>query len=62
MNAIIVFFSVGLLVYWIDRTILILRGSKERISAVLGRDARTLDDVILALRATFYPSTTSLPI
>jgi len=62
MSAVIIFISVGLFVYWVNRTGLILYGSRERIRAVLDHDIRTFDDVMLALRATFFPSTISMSI
>jgi hypothetical protein len=59
--AFIVFISTGLLVYWFERTMLLLNGSNEEIDQTLKTDLWWGRKLLLQLR-TIFGSPTSLAV
>jgi hypothetical protein len=55
-SATILFLSMGLLVYWAMRALLIMRGSEEQINYVLDSDLRWGRKFLLILRVLLNPS------
>jgi hypothetical protein len=55
MSAIIIFFSTGLLFYWISRMRILWHGSKDEINAVLWDDLLRGRRFLLVLRSVFMP-------
>ena len=57
MSSFIIFVCTGLLVYWVTRTALLLRGSEEEINGTLKSDLWWGRRVLLGLRSLFVPPT-----
>ena len=57
MSSFIIFVCTGLLVYWVTRTALLLRGSEEEINGTLESDLWWGRRVLLGLRSLFVPPT-----
>ena len=55
-EALILFSCSGLLVYWINRTGMLLHGSVEEIEEILEADLWWGRQLLLALRTMFFPS------
>ena len=55
LTALVMFFSAGLLLYWVARALSIFYKSKERVDEVLDNDFRWGREVWLAMRVLCTP-------
>jgi hypothetical protein len=53
MNALVVFISTGLLIYWLSRSMLMLQATEDQVEEVLERDFWWGYRLWLALRSMF---------
>jgi len=55
VSAVIIFVSTGALVYWLSRTMMLLRCSEDEITEALTGDLWRARRFLLALRSIFMP-------